>query len=273
MNILLSNELENVLTIELKKCKTEVNIVSAFCKISTLELLDSCIKKGVKKRLLVRFLPSDISAGATDKEIYNYCMQHGWDLFIDNTLHAKTYIFDHIKCIMGSANATNKGVGIANLSNKEASAFFELNKEDYNKILTLYQDALLLDDELYEEIVKAKDDTIVIHLSKYKLKEKKIECLMPEDFPNELTDAIELYSLKSYKWLVNFLKTKPDNKSYFGEITSNIHDVFIKDPRPYRKDIKQHLVDLLNSIKKLEIPQLKITRPNFSECVQYINNC
>lgn len=268
-NIILSNELEEILKVELPKCETEVNIVSAFCKVSTLELLDSYIEKGVRKRLLVRFLPSDISTGATDKEIYNYCLQHGWDMFIDNTLHAKTYIFDHIKCIIGSANATNKGIGIANQANKEASAFFELCKEDYNKILSLYQDAILLDNELYEEIIKAKDDTIVIHLSKFRLKDKKIECLMSEDFPNDLTDAIELYSLKSYKWLVSFLKTKVNSMSYFGEITTNIHNVFVKDPRPFRKDVKQHLVDLLNCIKKLEIPQIKITRPNFSECIQY----
>lgn len=269
-NILLSSELEDVLKVELPKCKTEVNIVSAFCKVSTLELLDSYIVKGVRKRLLVRFLPSDISAGATDKEIYSYCIQHGWDMFIDNTLHAKTYIFDHIKCIIGSANATNKGIGTANQSNKEASAFFELDKEDYNKILSLYQDALLMEDELYNEIIEAKDDTIIIHLSKFKLKDKKIECLMSEDFPNELTDAIELYSLKSYKWLVNFLKSKDENKSYFGEITANIHNVFIKDPRPYRKDIKGHLVDLLDCIKRLSIPQIKISRPNHSECIQYM---
>ena len=43
---------------------------------------------------------------------------------------------------------------------------------------------------------------------KFKLKERKIECLMSEDFPSELTDTIELYNLKSYKWLVEFLKNK-----------------------------------------------------------------
>ena len=270
VNILLSSELEDVLKVELTKCKTEVNIVSAFCKVSTLELLDSYIEKGVRKRLLVRFLPSDISAGATDKEIYSYCIQNGWDMFIDNTLHAKTYIFDHIKCIIGSANATNKGIGTASQPNKEASAFFELDQEDYNKILSLYQDALLMDDELYNEIIEAKDDTIIIHFSKFKLKDKKIECLMSEDFPNELTDAIELYSLKSYKWLTNFLKSKDENESYFGEITANIHNVFIENPIHYRKDIKGHLIDLLDCIKRLDIPQIRISRPKHSEFIKYI---
>ena len=153
VDILLSDEIESVLKSELSICNTEVNIVSAFCKVSTLELLDSFIKPKVKKRLLVRFLPSDIASGATDKEIYDYCIRNNWYIFIDNNIHAKTYIFDHIKCIIGSANATNKGLGVANKSNKEASTFFTLDEESYAKILSLYKDAIVLDEEIYNEII------------------------------------------------------------------------------------------------------------------------
>ena len=271
VDILLSDEIESVLKSELSICNTEVNIVSAFCKVSTLELLDSFIKPNVKKRLLVRFLPSDIASGATDKEIYDYCIRNNWYIFIDNNIHAKTYIFDHIKCIIGSANATNKGLGVANKSNKEASTFFTLDEESYAKILSLYKDAIVLDEEIYNEIIKAKDDNIIIKIKEFKLKERKIECLMSEDFPTELTDIIELYNLKSYKWLVAFLRNKESRESYFGEITKNIHEVFVKDPRPFRKDIKQHLVDLLDCIKRLKIKEIEITRPNHSECLKYVD--
>ena len=270
MDIILTKEMEELLKVELGKCNEEINIVSAFCKVSTLKLLDSFIKQNIKKRLLVRFLPSDISSGATDKEIYDYCIRNNWDLFIDNDIHAKTYIFDHIKCVIGSANVTNKGIGLVNNSNKEISAFFELNDEGYTKILSLYKDAIALDEEIYNEIISAKDDTIIIRLREFKLKEKKIKCLMSEDFPTELTDTIELYNLKAYKWLVSFLKEKENRQSFFGEITSALHDVFVKDPRPYRKDIKQHLVDLLGCIRRLKIKEIEITHPNHSECIMYI---
>lgn len=270
VDILLSDEIERVLKTELPKCETEVNIVSAFCKVSTLELLDSFINLNVKKRLLVRFLPSDIASGATDKEIYDYCIRNNWYIYIDNSIHAKTYIFDHVKCIIGSANATNKGLGVADKSNKEASTFFTLDEDSYAKILSLYKDAIVLDEEIYNEIIKAKDDNIIIKIREFKLKERKIECLMSEDFPTELTDIIELYNLKSYKWLVDFLKNKDNKESYFGEITKSIHDVFVKDPRPFRKDIKQHLIDLFDCIKRLKIKEIEITRLKYSECVRYI---
>lgn len=270
VDILLSDEIERVLKTELPKCETEVNIVSAFCKVSTLELLDSFINLNVKKRLLVRFLPSDIASGATDKEIYDYCIRNNWYIYIDNSIHAKTYIFDHVKCIIGSANATNKGLGVADKSNKEASTFFTLDEDSYAKILSLYKDAIVLDEEIYNEIIKAKDDNIIIKIREFKLKERKIGCLMSEDFPTELTDIIELYNLKSYKWLVDFLKNKDNKESYFGEITKSIHDVFVKDPRPFRKDIKQHLIDLFDCIKRLKIKEIEITRLKYSECVRYI---
>ena len=270
IDILLTDEIEGVLQAELSTCKTEVNIVTAFCKVSTLKLLDSFITKKIRKRLLVRFLPSDISSGATDKEIYDYCIRNNWDLFIDNNIHAKTFIFDHIKCVVGSANVTNKGIGLSINSNKEASTFFELNEDSYLKILSLYRDAVVLDEAIYNEIINAKDDTIIVKLGEFKLKKRKIECLMCEDFPNSSTDVVELYNLKSYKWLVEFLKNKENKQSYFGEITESMHNIFVRDPRPYRKDIKEHLVDLLNSIKRLKIKEIEISKPNYSECIKYI---
>lgn len=266
-DILISSEVEKTLEKILPACKNDVNVISGFCKVQTLKFVDSLVSGNVKKRLLVRFLPSDIASGATDKEIYNYCLNNNWDIFIDHTIHAKTYIFDHIKCIIGSANLTNKGLGLADNSNKEASVCFELDDISYNKILTLYKDSIRLDDELYDYIVSHTDDVEVIQHKKYKALNERIECLFPEDFPTNECDVIELYNLRSYKWLVNYLKEKDNHSAFFGEVTAAIHNSFVKDPRPYRKDIKQHLVDLLNAIKRLSVPEITITRPNYSELI------
>ena len=267
VNILLSDELESQLKATLPLCKSDVNIITAFCKISTLKMLDSLIKEGVRKRILVRFLPSDISSGATDKEIYKYCKDNNWLIYVDHTIHAKTYIFDKLKCILGSANATNRGIGISDNANKEASAFFEIDDTDYSKILTLYRDSIVLDDELYNYIISCTDDEAVIKHKKSVQKERNIECLLPEDFPDGDMDIIELYNLKSYRWLVKYLSSKEDNMAYFGELSSKIHDIFVKDPRPFRKDIKMYLAILIEKMKELD-PNIIVSRPNYSECLQ-----
>lgn len=266
-DVLISNEVEKTLETILPSCRVDVNVISGFCKVQTLEYVDGLIDPSVKKRLLVRFLPSDIAAGATDKEIYRYCKLHGWRIYIDHTIHAKTYIFDHVKCIIGSANLTSRGLGLSDSSNKEASVCFELDEPSYAKILSLYKDSVELDDELYEYIVSHADDADVIAHTGYKVINEEIECLFPEDFPTEACDVIELYNLRSFRWLVNYLRKKDGRCAYFGELTSAIHDTFVKDPRPYRKDIKQHLVDLFSAIKRLNIGGLEITRPNHSELV------
>ena len=266
-DILISNEVEKTLEDLLPNCESDINVISGFCKVQTLKFVDNFVGKKVKKKLLVRFLPSDIASGATDKEIYQYCKDNCWDIFVDHTIHAKTYIFDRIKCIIGSANLTNKGLGISDKSNKEASVCFKLDDSSYTKILSLYKDSIRLDDELYEYIISHTDDVEVIKHRSYKVKEYKIECLFPEDFPTNETDIIELYNLKSYKWLINYLKEKSTHSAFFGEITAALHNDFVKDPRPYRKDIKMHLVDLLNTIKRLKISEIVISKPNHSELI------
>lgn len=272
MNIILSNELENVILREISNCQKDVNIVTAFCKLSTLKLVDANINKNItlRKRLLVRFLPSDIISGATDKEIYDYCKDNNWEIFIDFSIHAKTYIFDRVKCILGSANLTNRGLGISSNSNKELSSYFEIADEDYNKILSLYSDSEILDDDLYNQIISSTEDFEIIKYKNNLNINKKIHCLMPEDFPDEGIDIIELYNLKSYKWLISYLKSKEDKSAYFGEITSQIHDIFVKDPRPYRKDIKQYQIALFSAIKRLKPKNLIIERPNYSEKITLI---
>jgi len=266
-DILLNNEVEKELRKNLPECINDVNIISAFCKVSTLRFLDSLIKPGVKKRLLVRFLPSDILSGSTDREIFDYCLENNWKIYVDHTIHAKTYIFDKIKCILGSANTTNRGIGLADNSNKEASSFFELDEEDYLKIMTLYKDSVELDRDLYEYTLSCCNDLEAANYKRIKKNKLVIECLFPEDFPSDSTDIIELYNLKSFKWLVQYLKGKDDHLAYFGEITNEIHNIFVRDPRPYRKDMKAHLIDLLSCIKRLSIKGISITKPNYSECI------
>ena len=267
-DILISDDVQNTLKEIIPLCKSDLNVISGFCKLHTLEFIDKLVSNPISKKLLVRFLPSDITSGATDKEIYSYCKNHNWSIYIDYSIHAKTYVFDKIKCIIGSANLTDKGLGILNKSNKEASVCFELDNSSYLKILSLYRDAILLDDKLYNFVISQNDDIEVVNYKNQYKSLYSISCLFPEDFPSENSDLIELYSSRSFKWLVNYLSSKESKLAYFGELSAAIHNIFVKDPRPYRKNIKQHLGDLLKCIQFCHVDAIEITRPNYSECVK-----
>ncbi len=267
MEYLITNEIFNAVLKEARESTDCINFITAYCKINTLKKIDECIKPNVSKRILIRFLPSDISSGATDKEVFEYCNNSNWKIYYDFSIHAKIFIFDKIKAIWGSANVTNNGMGLTNNPNKELSTYGEIDDESYNKIITLYKDANILDQESFNFIMNQTNDNDAIRYNNNKIKNPKIECLFPEDFPNDDTDVIELYSLRSYKWLIQFLMKKEEKKAYFGELSSEIHNIFAKDPRPYRKDVKIYLSNLFACITRLDVRGLTITRPNYSECI------
>ena len=93
MSLLLSEEILPAICRELDKSRNSVQVVTAFCKLPAIEKLSKHISSTVsEKRILIRFLLSDLIGGSTDFMVLDYCMRNGWNCFIRFDLHAKTYI-------------------------------------------------------------------------------------------------------------------------------------------------------------------------------------
>ena len=113
-------------------------------------------------------------------------------MYVMFNLHAKTYVFDKKRCILGSANATNKGLGINQNSNIEISSIFDLEPEDLQKIETLFDNAIKMDDllfaKMYKEYLDAKKDirgtpTIWSHDILSLMNQKSLSVLFMHEFP------------------------------------------------------------------------------------------
>jgi hypothetical protein len=76
---------------------------------------------------------------------------------------------------------------------------------------------------------------------------------------------------KIFQWLVFQIKKREKSEIFFGDLSSLIHDCLLDDPTPYRKDIKQLQSNLYSFIKNLELNQIIIDRPNYSERLKIIN--
>ena len=301
MGILTTSEAKNKIIGELQKAEQQVQIVSAFCKTSALEQIDLAIKNHlISKKIMVRFLLSDIIQGASDLSLYEYCKENGWTMYVRFDLHAKTYIFDRQRCILGSANLTNKGLGFNSFENYELSCVTEMDTTDQEKIDSLFNDAILMDDDLYalmqEDYNKAEKkelesrQTAKWNTSITKGFHPTINALFTYDFPfvpfPDLSqpDALDFMNLssgiskvelveefrwsKAFLWLYNFLKRCDDNTSYFGEVTAALHNSLINDPKPYRKEVKDLLSNLLNWIVELKIDEIIVDRPNHSQRIR-----
>lgn len=107
-----------------------------------------------EKRIMLRFRLDDIAKGSTDFSVIEFCRSQGWSVFIRFDLHAKTYIVDRKRGFIGSANVTNKGLGLTAHRNMEMGMLVDIDVFDTEKIEALYTNAILVDDEMYCKLEK-----------------------------------------------------------------------------------------------------------------------
>lgn len=304
MSILTTQETKDIIIKEVSHANGSIQIISAFCKLDTIKnLIDKNINDTVSsKKLLARFRLSDILAGATDINLYNYCKENGWEFYIRFDLHAKTYIFDKKRCILGSSNLTNKGFGFGVIGNVEFSNIFDIDESDNDKIDSLFENSLKVDDNLFSSLkfefekakMQLKTDS---NANNYTWSKTIYEQFVPNlkvmfsydfpfskepvfDNPESLAfmdcpfpasiDIIKKHFMHSncYLWLKKVLKEN-GNCLYFGTVAKLLHDTLISDPKPYRKDVKEYLMNLLGWIEYLDIDEIKIDRPNYSQRITY----
>lgn len=300
MSLLNTYEVQQKIAQEVSSATTHLQIVSAFCKVEAVEFVDRHINTSLQtKKLMVRFLLSDILSGASDFNLYEYCKSHGWQMYVRFDLHAKTYIFDRKRCILGSANLTNRGLGLSFHGNYELSSFADVDDVDLRKIDILFDNAILMTDELYEtmkseyqEAKKAASTAISTKWSSIieNRFNPKIDLLFTYDFPTTAApdfDDISTFEFlglgyipsindvrqafrwsKAFLWLYNYVSSCPNKTSYFGGVTASLHNALINDPKPYRKEVKDLLANTLGWIQALNIDDIVVDIPNYSQRIR-----
>ena len=299
MSFLTTAEFNKKLVEEISNVTDELHVVSAFCKKDAVKYVDDNIKHVLRsKKLLVRFLPGDIINGATDLDLFEYCRINGWELYIRFDLHAKTYIFDKKRYILGSGNLTNRGLGLNCLGNYELADFSQIEGDDLKKVDALFASAVLMTDELYDSM--KEDISNFTHESISETRSlswnKNISdrfipdtsVLFTYDFPQvpapsseiqeyeflELSGNVDKERIKqafrwskAFTWLYKTVSEKENKECYFGELSAKLHNALINDPKPYRKEVKDLLANLLGWISYFDFDFIKIDIPKHSQRV------
>lgn len=298
MGILFSNEILPELIKELNNAKENVSVISAFCKIDILKFFDQHIYlPNIEKKIIVRFSMADVMSKITDFDIYTYCKEHAWELFIDLNLHAKTYVFDNKRGVIGSANATNKGFGTVSNSNHEISSLITFQPSDMVKINRLFESSTPMTDIIYDQmkqelekvdITKAKTlagwsqklrDMIVPQITSIFAFELPSSSFADRDYSfldigmmdcdnKDLFLKEAFCRSKAFRWLIKALKENKEHTLYFGALSTQLHNDIVQDPKPYRKDVKQYLINLLTWVEALADDIITIDRPNYSQRVR-----
>lgn len=296
MSILFSHEILDSIKKELKNATESVQIITAYCKESTFKNLHNCINQEViQRRLLVRFRMDDVIKNSSDLSALKFALANGWKVYIRFDLHAKTYIVDNKRGLIGSANATNSGMSLGSNANMEMATLVDIDMKDITRINRLFEDAICLNDALLESLenqlaninIKNTNEKHTWDKTITSLFHPKIDTLFSHEFPEnshiekgeyiQFLDTVfdgDVSKIKEalrwsnpYLWL---LKILDDNGGclFFGALTEKLHNSLINDPKPYRKDVKQMLSALLEIITTLEMEEVVIDRPNYSQRVR-----
>jgi hypothetical protein len=296
--ILHTSEIKHNLEQELSNTTRDIVIISAFVKLEALKYIDKLIPTSVSnKTLLVRFRLEDIISGSTDMEIFDFCRSNNWRVFINFDLHSKILVFDRQRVNIGSANVTSSGLGLNGKQNIESIATINATTEEMNKIGKLIESSKELDETMYE-IMREDISKLDLPLSQSKfywnedIQEKfstSVDYLWTADLlfshsPQEICkhdlEILELsepYSLSDIRR--QFIRSKPcrwlksaaKDEIYYGELTAKLHDSLMDDPKPYRRNVKILLSDLLNWLEELNIEDIVIDRPNHSQRIRVIS--
>ena len=240
------------------------------------------LKNRLKKentRVLLRGRPDDFLRGASTISAIKMILEKDIEIKISSALHAKIYVFDNI-IYAGSANLTAKGMALCENPNIEFGMNGNPTKRDLAIVENLWDQANRIDNRKLQIMQNYLDGVQTANL-----KEKPTQMVWPDeiisetrdlycsDFPIDLNDDDVRWSNRehflsslSYNWLLNTVKKK--GEVYFGELSQSLHATIFDDPKPYRKEIKDLLANLLNLVEKYDNRNLEIDRPRHSQRVK-----
>ena len=137
----------------LRAAERDVLLVAPYIKARTLErLLDAC-PSSVNLRVVTRWRLEEISAGASDIDVWPILKARRAELWLHPTLHAKYYRADD-RCALGSANLTAAGLGWKSDANLEIL----VEATDLSPALSTFEPRLWpacrrVDDALYRQFL------------------------------------------------------------------------------------------------------------------------
>lgn len=141
----------------LNGAESEIVIFSPYINPSVLD--EILPKTQAKVSVITTWKLQDIWFGSSSLESFVYAKNNSLKLFLNNRIHLKVYMADWNRCISGSANLTERGIGLSPNYN------YELNSKNYNIDLatslylrSIIAESRLVTDNIYKEYKKVISD-------------------------------------------------------------------------------------------------------------------
>ncbi len=285
-------DLFSLLLESIKETKSEIIFISAFITSDVMSKIFLNMPRNVKVTVISRFSKQDILFGSSDLKAARIVIENGGRILRNPNLHAKLFLFDKESLIYGSANLTNRGLGLAQNSNIECiSTSVKANSEDIFFVNSIIESSQVVDYSLLDEFEEQLEMRNSSEFDEKQIEKvsKKLAGLFINDFPfcdspelildntneSRVAHDLQLLKLRSSKFdmqminerfmdskIMNWINFNIQNQMKFGELSAKIHESLLDDPKPYRKEIKDLQKILLNWIHILLPDKFEIFIPN-----------
>lgn len=115
-------------------------------------------KASARVALITTWKIADIAFGASDLSIYQLCKDNGIYLFLNQSLHLKTYLADYRRLLTGSANITGRALGLSSKANYETLVKIDDPPQPYLiHLAKIRKEAILVTDDIaaqFEQLYK-----------------------------------------------------------------------------------------------------------------------
>lgn len=178
-----TNNLYGVLQAAVSSANKSLLIISPYIKLNVAEkIIDLVRGKDLDLKLLTLPPGEEYVSGATDLGAIIALRNHGFEIKMLPSLHAKIYLIDDNHLLLGSANFTNKGLGFGEDPNKEILLEKKASKAESDMITSEmwnHEEVRMIDQYTdFEERVRAL-------MAKYETSLKKQLDLIEDDFIKE----------------------------------------------------------------------------------------
>lgn len=287
--ILKNSEFLTSLETRLPTSKFSVLLISAFLRSEVLLWAAQLIPKQVDVSIVTRWRLEDLKLGASDLTAFEVAKENGWKFYLDQKLHAKAVLCDHEALFLGSANLTCRGTHLSGFGNNEISVLLTPTSEEVKKINEFLTSATYLTRPLFLEMQKVLGNINSIDESKVQSWPTEIseclnvpverlwvdECLWssPSVFfsrghcePAYLHDleifgscnpkALDFLDSRVGRWLSKLILESSGSLS-FGYVSARLHNSFINDPTPFRRQVKDLVFNIFEWVKYFELFPVK----------------
>ena len=125
-------------------------LIVPFIKVDALRQLHWIQTKKIRTKVICRWRPGDLLAGVSDVEVFTYLKAAGCQLYVNNDIHMKLYVFESNTAFNTSANLTLRGLGYSEPANIEVGNMVRLTPDDWAQIHRILLTSRQVDDAVYQ---------------------------------------------------------------------------------------------------------------------------